>query len=578
MTKTNYYYIGTNQPSIQPAPSQLDDNFNPLLSFSEDFIDSLSNVDSISLGQSVPYISLSLLDLGGEEITNFNLDFFSKNPSLEPFKTDVRYPNRPEASLKSLQIKKDKGGISGGGYIFFTDIKMDFKIHRPEALQTTFLKAFLFLGLPLKLTYGWNSPLEFLNKKESLIFNVQEYSINFDTTNQIDFSIVGKSYSNDFLNINLGDDDTFLVSDPLKSDEARGVDEEVNIINNYLTYIQSAAVGDGTIKKNFTQPKEERRKRLKPFKSNFNIRRTTMFKNRDLRVNQTVGIKTVSSLKIHDIVKNLIEPSLKGLAKKVGTINEVRIIYGQFNDNAGEYGGKSIGEFLVPWRSLKKEIQREVLKKEVPTVGDLFNILIREYLSSKKFYKFKQAQRNKETLRMPDIKAKVDVIETIETESKKYLNIYLFDANFGIPNVLLLTQHKSSSSTQEQLEDEAKDQNLAIFKLGHTNSFIKNINISTNMDQNLRSVYMQKAYKTEIGSPRSSQNDKREQENTQSSQLILPFVGSLELLGHVDWVPFRTFYLSTSAFLIDNAYQFNSVTHTLDRSGFKTIVEFIPTK
>jgi hypothetical protein len=55
---------------------------------------------------------------------------------------------------------------------------------------------------------------------------------------------------------------------------------------------------------------------------------------------------------------------------------------------------------------------------------------------------------------------------------------------------------------------------------------------------------------------------------------VLPLQGSMSVIGHPGWMPFRAFFLSTGVFAIDAVYTIQKVKHTLSREGYQTEIDF----
>jgi len=182
--------------------SGLSDKDNPIFNFNQKFIKEYQSVSNIQLGQSLPYISLAIVDLDGSIIRDFNLEFFHKQMEMDKIKLSERFSDRPEMSLKGIEIKTTEAS----GHYYYTDIKIDLKIHKPSSLVSNAFVSFLFPGSPLRLEYGWNSPNDLLNQKEIVNFNVTKYSLNITETGEIDISIDGKGFNSNVLtNVYLGD-------------------------------------------------------------------------------------------------------------------------------------------------------------------------------------------------------------------------------------------------------------------------------------------------------------------------------------------------------------------------------------
>lgn len=180
MTTVKYHYIGDTEPKFSEGLTKLenDDNFvNPLFNFRQEFIDQLNSITPLELGQSVPYVRLEIMDLKGKVLDDLNLSFFHQPININKISEQERYTDRPLMSLKDLDITTD----NASGHIFYTRVNFTLKIHKPDLLSSQTLIGLLFPGVPLQLTYGWNSPnTTLLNQKQKLLLSVITYTINID--------------------------------------------------------------------------------------------------------------------------------------------------------------------------------------------------------------------------------------------------------------------------------------------------------------------------------------------------------------------------------------------------------------
>lgn len=555
----------------------IEEGRNPLIQFSKEFIDNIENINQVDLAHAVPYIRLELLDLNGGVLKDYTRDIFMAYPDLsKPFPKDVRYPNRPLASLIGVEIKKDLG--SGTGYIYFSQVKMNMRIHKIDALQNSPLKAFIFTGLPFKLTYGWNSPKNaFLNQKESLIFNVQTYDIAFMESNEIDFTIHGTGYRTDFLNVALGDEGN-PIQDETKSNQSRGVDEDVKIINSFLNYVMSDATSILDIKKKFAQPTKDRRSRLQPFKARFEQKIKEFSSDSSyIEKTQTFTKKKVDCVYLHTLIEKFLEPSLKAIGAKMGGISEVRIIYGQFGESCGNYAGASTADFLIPKKEFLKKLEEEVKVKHVLTAGDFIDILTNHFLKEETYYVAKLDKEKRKSFSMPDIMWQVDVsFDSIKEDAKSYLNIYLFDSGVNVPDIFDINKNLGETASQDKIEQDVRSKSIPVIKYGHTNSYMSNLRLGTNMDPAMRSIYMSRIYNKVIGNPRDTELKDDQYKEVDSTPITLPLQGSVTVVGSTEWKPYKAVFLSNGVYLFDNIYKITSVTHRIDDKGFDTDLEFVP--
>lgn len=139
---------------------------------------------------------------------DLNVEYFSKQTDFSSIsKNDSRYNDRPTLSLKEISISTDQSS----GPIYFTDVTLEFKIHKKNNITDQTLLALLFPGAPLELEYGWNSPADvgdgFINEaKERLLMNVKNYNITMDSSGQMDLTVECMAYNNILGETLVGDD------------------------------------------------------------------------------------------------------------------------------------------------------------------------------------------------------------------------------------------------------------------------------------------------------------------------------------------------------------------------------------
>jgi hypothetical protein len=572
----NYYTMG--ESSVDGITEKIPDEFNPQFAYTQETIDEIQNIAPHDLAEAVPYIRLVLLDLEGVELVDFTKEFFFKNPDLtQPFNGDIKYPNRPIASLVGVTIKKDNGGMAGTGTISLTEISLEIVIHRLEALQNTKMKAFIFTGLPFKITYGWSNPKNnLLNQKETFVFNTQTYEINFDNSGQITLTVRGQGHKQSIQSTNLGDDGS-PIEEEIKAKQSQGINVQREKIKKYLEYVQDQNTAVLQIKKDFAIPQEERSASLQVFLAKYKDIKAAFVKNTPSEA-VSFGEKQIQCYTLHSIIQGLMAKSLESL-RLLNKADKLRLIYGTFADGCGStYSNKNIGNFYVPKKEFLDLLKEQDKIKTVPTITDMFDLLINEFLKEPKYYKIQQANKEKEDFSMPSIQLQIKTIQhTLKDDAKTYLDIYIFDAGYNIPDILSEEEKVTGNLTQDKIEEQVRKSGIPIIKYGNTNSFFSNASIATNMDESMRSVYISRIYENVIGSPRTTVKNNDEVKDTETIPLILPLNGTIETIGLTQWVPFKVMYISFGSYLFNNIYQIISVSHRIDNSGFTSTLEFRPT-
>lgn len=594
MANLNYYYISertkndqgvviqTPIPDIPKGISPFNSSENLFFNIDKNFIDGLQKATNVELGQMVPHISLASLNADGSVNKNLTLDFFQKTSNYSKLPSE-RYGERPNASLKSVEIKTD----NASGYIYYTNIRIDLKIHRPDQLMDASIYSLMFPSQPFQLEYGWNGPNSFFNKKRKFRFNVKTYTISIDNQGEVDLSVEGTAFNEQMTNFYIGDfgpigsilDKNKAVYTELSSSNLLGASQsKLYDMTEYLT--------DSKQNTNVTDYKIMKLK-AETLSSVKKLARSELKKNVDSLMRElskkVQGAKSnpykfkSGYLIVHDIVDILCK---KTLQLSVGTLipagkdnSEVRFIYGNFNDTVkGDF--TNLAQFPIDWEDFSNKISEQNEKEGPFTFQWLFNTLIGEYINNSSYWdNFKC--RNEDFF-MPTVVHRA--INTIEGNNKNLLvDVYLVDITRDLPITTVDLMPKDRSSQIDMLKSlKSKKPNFPIIKSGHANSFIKSISLTQMMDEYMRSVFIEKMYRSSHISPeRSSTTNDAGLETIAQKPFVLPLRGEMELLGHIEWEPYKAFFLSTGIPLIDGVYKILSVTHKLSSEGFSTGISFI---
>jgi hypothetical protein len=452
------------------------------------------------------------------------------------------------------------------------------KLHRPDVLQRE-LKAFLFRGLSFKLEYGWNSPAEELNKKESLIFRVQKYDLNIATNGEVDFKVYGVGHSDSLLEHFLGNEGS---ADDLTTEEEKRKIKEIAIeLQDAVDTIQNVTT-DSTVTaeekiKNMTEAVDIKRytkQFMSKIKTNLDIVKTNKFRMVDFKGKQR---KVIS---FHYIFDAIFAPAIKAYADLM-PIDSVRVAYGSFNANAGNFADSSIADFPILMKKLNNKVVSR-FKNGAPTIKQLLQIIFNEFFHEGSWY---TTNVNTENFRTPQLRVElVPTVRKIQTgednSEERFLDIIIYDDEKDTLSNKEVVDSQGGSTSEEDIDNNIQSRGgfVPIFKIGNYQSFIKNISISTNMDESMRTVYISRNDDIRGRTTQDATVENANNVETAFKSLTLPFAGTLELVGCVEWKPAKIFKLSTGIYMVDNLYLMNSVKHTISKEGFFTNIQFLPTK
>lgn len=550
--------------------------FNPLFNFDKSFIDNLSKITQHELGSSQPHINLELMDLSGDVIENMTLGFFQKGIDLNSIGEGQRFADRPDMSLRSVDITTQLDS----GYLYYTQVRLNIVIHKADYLTSNTLIGLLFPGMPLNLTYGWNSDNEFLNFKNKLLFSVSGYDLDIDEMGQINLSIDGFAYNEKISSILIGDtgekekDDLGIersikyleiITNHIKDSAGR----EKKGTNNYETLTSQAEAYDniltrakGKISKNFS----------KSFtnlisKDNAYIQKAKLGK----------GSKEIEVIYFHDILNVLCEKTFQKIPDMIPGIKEFQIIYGTFNKNViGDKKEKSIADFPINYKKFKEIIRSfQEQGQAAITIKTLIDELISEFIENKNYWL--DQNTNPESSAEPEFHNDPDIVVNFSNNGE-ILQMSIIDAkaNLPVPTIVALQGLTKASAKKAQDKILENFPDFPIVQLGHANSFIKKIKLGQVADPQMKALMIERMFKGSYLTRRESDNTVNAQTNNPVSAVVpvLPLQGSMSVIGHPGWLPFRAFFLSTGVFAIDAIYSITKVKHTLQREGYQTEIDF----
>ena len=96
------------------------------------------------------------------------------------------------------------------------------------------------------------------------------------------------------------------------------------------------------------------------------------------------------------------------------------------------------------------------------------------------------------------------------------------------------------------------------------------------MDQYIKAAFIKKMADSAMIETREFIPPELEVDNDETgTPLTLPLEGTMTVLGHPEWRPFRAFLLSTGIFPIDGVYKITAVEHVLNVQGYTTSITFL---
>jgi hypothetical protein len=546
---------------------------NTVLRFDNDFLNSLQSINPTDLGTAVPYISLKTINPDtGDLFEDLNVNYFFKAADMDAVFDKPKYGERPIMSLVSLEIKTDLPS----GYIYYQNVTLRVKIHSPDFLRSAAAVALTIPGMPLVLEYGWNCPAnEFLNEKAAVLFQVKTYNLSMDETGQIDLTVEGMALNETFTNVYVGDTGEDVGSDLVDGRQGDSVSNKKERLENAQRYLSrlrdNPGSNDPKVLKDLATSvtSAENKIRGKISKSlNASVKKVrqivtaTAQSNKHKKDNQEV-------IQFHDLVWAFCHDTFKGMTDIFPGIDDFEVVYGNFNEKAGQQKNKSIAEFPIKKRRFLNRLRKQREKGAfTPTVGIFLNDLVSEFLENSSYWTPLMADG--EEFDKPDIV--INFTTRIEGD-KKILVLNFLDIHNGVPPTTSAIGDRSEI-TEAEFEGLATENDIPIFKLGHANSFIKKITMTQIIDQYMKAALIERMARNRVESPRSVLTQSQSLQIKGATPLTLPLQGTASVLGHVKWLPFKTFFLSAGIFVVSGFYKIKSVRHMLSAEGFNTDIEF----
>jgi hypothetical protein len=577
-----YFYVGNSAPTkiksaVKPTKKVKGGNdtdlYNPIFNMDKNFGINFSKTRPIDIAQSQPYVNIEILKLGGEVVSNLNVAFFQKQIDFSAINGPGRYTDRPLISLKSVEISSEQSA----GFFYFTNVVLNLKIHKKDELSDRAILGLLFPGCPLRMTYGWNSKDEWLNKsKQALVLNVVSYDITLDETGQADLTVKCMAYNNVMENTLIGDLNTIEKSNPnVSAQEQNGLFSNYKQTSEFLEYI------DG-LEKNQTKNQNDYSVITSSAKAYKNVEQKTRGKisenftkylsnlsSAKLRQHASFGKKTqVDVVSFFDVVYTLCNDTLKSMSALV-PVEKFEVIFGNFNDHCLDYSGKSIADFPIDYTKFMNWIKDKAHEgQRTVLIKDLLDSLCSIFIENETYMRG-SSKTEGNVFQKPEMS--VNFVNSGDT-----LTLFIVDGKANVPPTTNQIKDLKKASLAEAQQKISNGTDIPIITLGNSNSFVKGVTFSRIDDAYMETVLIERAYDNSQFTARSGVPNSQLQ-NTQAAKtpLSLPLQGSAKVVGHVGWKRLSCFYLSTGIFLIDAIYTITKVTHTLSSENFETQIEFI---
>lgn len=573
MAGVKYFYIGEEgqKPSkVKGVETKYDVPENPILNFDKNFINGLNSIKPTDLGQSIPYISLSILGDGGVVEENLNINYFHKPVGVNNIATGGRFADRPGMSLKSLELKSSQAG----GYLYYINVILGLKIHSPESLEeSAVLSSMLIPGIPLLLEYGWNSPDEVLNKKEKVLFQVSTYNLTIDTTGQIDITVRGMALNETLNNAYVGDTEGFVAKvEDLKVKLAHIRELKKKKKKNHALLEKMAS--ESEVEDALKIARGNRNKLRDSFETLWSELEA---KEEEVPLDPRYKKRKTKIVRFHDLIKIMLEKTLINMSGLFLGIKNINIVYGGFNKSLTAKDIKNIADFPVDINRFETKLK--VFKKNglpVITIGKFFTVLCSQFLENEDYWDKFLPKKTKEEFSAPEVLVKF-------SNNGADAILHFLDVRGNVPNTLkdiikIKKGEKENLIKEFDKEKAVMEENIPIFRIGHANSFIKNISMSHIMDGHMKATLIERMTNKNTVSQRdpSPQSSSREGVAEEvDSPFKLPLRGSATLIGHTEWKPFRYFYLAAGIYVINAIYVITGIQHKLSSEGYETTIDFI---
>lgn len=559
--------------------TRLEDKNNPVYNFTSDFVSQFQNISSTDIAMAVPYLRLSSLGANGEVLEDYNLQFFHKTIDMANVSGPARFSDRPTMSLKSVRLHTD----AAQGTIALTKVSIALKVHRADDYINGSLLSLMMPGTMMRLVYGWNSTNATLNERDVLLFNISQYFITLDTSGQLDLNVEGLTQMQSFGATLLGDIGEPVALDDLVNDEqAANIANQKQRVETYTAHIKQSKQGRSTsrnldvVRKQAKATVNAKQRAVPQIRRRFanlfdQLRRKKKSDGYKFITEKRRKTNTLSHgeyVTVHDVIKTLCGSTLDALhGTFVPSSRQFRVVYGAFNGTLETFANRSIADFPLSWNDFSRRLsEMSANGSTIPTLNAMFT-MIADFIKDPMYWRNNLISQNEEVT-LPNITIQFGSHLSGEQE---VIQLTIIDTKKDIPHTISkINGVGKSQASQKEIEDAVTNGEIPIIALGHANTFVKTVNIQSDNDEQMRAVQIAKAQKRLSERIPTAKQDVDVKENP----LFLPLNGSMDVLGHVEWKPFRFFFLRTGLYLVDAIYCITSVEHEIDAAGFKTKITF----
>lgn len=570
-------YLAFNEIASLDVAGLPEDDQQGLFRFKADLFDKFHSVSALQRGSAVPYISLHSVNSKGEVIQDLNVDFFFKTIDYANMSQGNRYGERPVMSIKSVELKTSQP--PGSGYLYFTEVALDLKIHSPTALNDAQVMSLILPGMSHRLVYGWNSVgpngNEFLNEKQELTFQVTTYDLNYDETGQVELLVRGMALNDEFNNTLVGDTGQTLRNDLVSDRGADGIarkKERNRVFEDHIENLKDTAGGPISaeliqeIALDYNSREKEARGKI-----------TAEIKTRRKTLEDTASD---GNFTFHDVVRIMLGPTLEALSSDVWPdVDEFRIVYGDVNEKA-QGGGipNSLAEFPINVERFKSQVNDATRRGVFAfTVKQFLNMLVNNFLENDQLWDENRNQGSDPENPPPFNKPEIVVFfnNRVGDKGGRIMELLIHDVNFGLPvTTEAVTSGKVSEGERERLI--LGESGLLPLRLGHAQSFVKKVSLTQVRDNAMKTAMIVSMFQDRQDGPRSSKLPSQANKSIATNPLRLPVQGTIDVLGHVRWKPFKAFYLDAGTPLVTGVYKIMAVKSKLSADGFNTVLDIFP--
>jgi hypothetical protein len=306
-------------------------------------------------------------------------------------------------------------------------------------------------------------------------------------------------------------------------------------------------------------------------------------------------------IRLMDLVKEMCEDEIVEALKAYDVQKDVRtqIVWGYFNERAGDYGSAMnedrlvpLYEFLIPVEKFKDRMQEYASSLENPTVrlDAVWNII-------KGFFEDSSLLKNNNTIEY-NLFTPVNIATWITTEvdadGTAWSKMYIVDRNYGADFNENLTgifrgedpdaiDGENGTEQMIPLSDAERrailnEKGVAYINMLEANAFAKGIRLQGETDAHQINIAINDAYQQEL-SLADLQREANPAETTENlsvyDRVRLIVHGTLDVIGHPEWRPFKTMYLFTGSEEWDGWYNIVNVSQSWTSALPKTTLELM---